>query len=285
MASNQMTADSRRTLAVFFAALVIFCGFFDFMAVHYKGGTYNIMWSVTIATLLAFWITKRDLRTLGWGWGPWRYEWMAFLIPLAYCAVAYALIWAKGWGGFYNTEFVAQTRDRFGLTGWSDSAVLAYFLPLTAFLGMPGSLSSALGEEIGWRGFLVPELAKSMTFSRVALISGVIWSAYHLPIIVFGSYHNNSPNALPLAGQLVMFFTGVISASVIIAYLRLKSGSLWSAAVFHASHNLFIQRIFNPLTIEYPHTAKYVDELGLVLPLTMVPVAVYFFVKGRKEFG
>ena len=97
--------------------------------------------------------------------------------------------------------------------------------------------------------------------------------------------HNNSPNALPLAGQLVMFFTGVISASVIIAYLRLKSGSLWSAAVFHASHNLFIQRIFNPLTIDYPNSAKYVDELGLVLPLIMVPVAVYFFVKGRREFG
>src|SRR5437868_5519515 len=106
-----------------------------------------------------------------------------------------------------------------------------------------------------------------MTFSKVALISGVIWGAYHLLIIVLGTYHNNSPNALPLAGQLVMFFTGIISASVIIAYLRLKSGSLWSAAVFHASHNLFIQRIFNPLTIEYPNSAKYVDELGLVLPL------------------
>jgi membrane protease YdiL (CAAX protease family) len=285
MASHQMNADSKRTLAVFFAALVIVCGFFEFMAVHYKGGSFNVMWSVTIATLLAFWITKRDLRTLAWGWGPWRYQWMAFLIPLAYCTIAYAIIWAEGWGGFYNAKFVVETRERFGLTGWNDGAVLAYFLPLTAFLGIPGSLSSALGEEIGWRGFLVPELAKSMTFAKVTLISGVIWGAYHLPVIVLGNYHNNSPTALPLWAQLVMFFIGIMSASVIIAYLRLKSGSLWSAAVFHACHNLFLQRIFNPLTIEYSNTAKYVDELGLVLPLTMVPVAIYFFIKGRREFG
>jgi len=285
MSGNQMSSDSKRTLAVFFTALVIVSGFFDFMAVHYKGGSYNVMWSVTIATLLAFWITRRDLRTLGWGWGPWRYQWMAFLIPLAYCAIGYALIWAKGWGGFYNPDFAVQLRGKYGLTGWSDSAVLGYVLPLTAFLGMPGSLSSALGEEIGWRGFLVPELAKSMTFSKVVLISGVIWGAYHLPLILLGTYHNNSSNALPFAGQLVMFFTVIMSASVIIAYLRLKSGSLWSAAVFHASHNLFVQTIFNPITIQYPNTPKYVDELGLVLPLTMLPVAVYFFVKGRREFG
>jgi hypothetical protein len=47
-------------------------------------------------------------------------------------------------------------RERFGLIGWSDLAVLAYFLPLTAFCGISNSMSSALGEEIGWRGFLVP---------------------------------------------------------------------------------------------------------------------------------
>ena len=82
-----------------------------------------------------------------------------------------------------------------------------------------------------------------------------------------------------------MFFIGVMSAAVIMAYLRLKSGSLWTGAVFHASHNMFIQTIFNPLTVQYHDTAKYTDELGLVLPLTLVPVAIYFFLKGRREFA
>src|SRR2546430_1382585 len=37
---------------------------------------------------------------------------------------------------------------------------------------------SALGEEIGWRGFLVPELARSMSFSAVALTTGIIWATW-----------------------------------------------------------------------------------------------------------
>jgi membrane protease YdiL (CAAX protease family) len=64
-----------------------------------------------------------------------------------------------------NTGFAAHLRERFGLIGWSDLSTLAYFLPLQAFFGTSNSMSSALGEEIGWRGFLAPELARSMRFS------------------------------------------------------------------------------------------------------------------------
>ena len=54
-----------------------------------------------------------------------------------------------------------------------------------------------------------------------------------LPVILLGNYHNNSQAALPRWGQVVMFFIGVVSAAVIMAYLRLKSGSLWTGAVCH----------------------------------------------------
>jgi hypothetical protein len=120
-------------------------------------------------------------------------------------------------------------------------------------------ISSALGEEVGWRGFLVP-------------------------VILLGNYHKNSQVALPRWGQVVMFFICVVSAAVIMAYLRLKSGSLWTGVVFHASHNMFIQTVFNPLTIQYHDTAKYADELGLVLPLTLLPVAIYFFLHATVFF-
>ena len=258
---------------------------FYYLAVHYHGGTFKLMWVPTIAAILTLAILKRDLRTLGWGWGRWKYQWLAFLIPLAYCVIAYVIIWSAGWGGFYDAKFIAKTRESLGFAGWSDFAVLLYFIPTTAIYGLPGSLSSALGEEIGWRGFLVPELSRSMSFTGVALTSGVIWFTWHLPVILLGNYHNNSPAALPLWGQLLMFFICVVGAAIIMAYLRLKSGSLWTGAVFHASHNMFIQTVFNQLTIQYHDTAKYADELGLVLPLTMVPVAIYFFVRGRREFS
>jgi hypothetical protein len=46
----------------------------------------------------------------------------------------------------------------------------------------------------------------------------------------------------------------------------------------------FIQSIFNPLTIQHAATPRYVDELGLVLPLVMLPIGTYFFFRGRRQF-
>lgn len=43
------------------------------------------------------------------------------------------------------------------------------------------SIFLGLGEEIGWRGFLVPQLAKLTTFTWVALISGIIWASGIFP--------------------------------------------------------------------------------------------------------
>jgi uncharacterized protein len=66
--------------------------------------------------------------------------------------------------------------------------VIAMFVVLTGttgmFTGTTGmftGVAAAAGEEIGWRAFLVPELAKVLPFTGVALVSGLIWAAWHYP--------------------------------------------------------------------------------------------------------
>jgi len=49
-----------------------------------------------------------------------------------------------------------------------------------------------LGEEIGWRGFLVPELYKNNSFLKTAMISGAIWALWHYPIIIFSDYNGGT---------------------------------------------------------------------------------------------
>jgi membrane protease YdiL (CAAX protease family) len=46
-------------------------------------------------------------------------------------------------------------------------------------LGLPLNFVTALGEEIGWRGFLVPTLHERLKFAAVCLISGIIWATWH----------------------------------------------------------------------------------------------------------
>ena len=140
------------------------------------------MWMPAVAAILTCRILGRPLRTLGLGTWNGRYVLIGYLIPIAYCLVASLGIWIFGFGGFPNTEFVRQTAEAFGLGGAPDWVVIAMFVVLTGTTGMLSGVAAATGEEIGWRGFLVPELAKVLPFTGVALVSGLIWAAWHYPI-------------------------------------------------------------------------------------------------------
>ena len=102
---------------------------------------------------------------------------------------------------------------------------------LTGSLGLVGKLSRALGEEIGWRGFLVPELAKVVGFPAIGLISGLKWAVYHYPVLLFADYNAGGPAWYGLSCFTLM----VIASSYIMAWLTLRSGNLWPAALFRAA--------------------------------------------------
>ena len=70
--------------------------------------------------------------------------------------------------------------------------------------------------------------------------------------------------------------------SFIYTWFRIKSGSLWTAVILHASHNLFIQNFFTPLTQDTGNTAYYIDEFGIVLPVVGICFALYYWNKRSK---
>ena len=60
-------------------------------------GTYELglMWSPAIAALLTCRLHGLSLESLGWTWGPWRWQSLAFALPVGYTAIAYSLIWCR----------------------------------------------------------------------------------------------------------------------------------------------------------------------------------------------
>jgi membrane protease YdiL (CAAX protease family) len=140
------------------------------------------------------------------------------------------------------------------------------------------SLLSSTGEEIGWRGLFVPELAKVTSYRKTLMISGAVWTLWHLPLILLADY---SLPGVPKWYAVLMFTLVVMGINTAICWLRLKSGSFWTAALFHASHNLFIQSIFTPLTIQTKLTPDIIDEFGIGLALVGVVIAIIFLQKGK----
>ena len=234
----------------------------------------GLMWCPGIAALLTCRLRGEGPERLGWRWGAWRWQWTAYLVPLAYAAFAYAIVWTTGLGGYGNPEFIEKIGKALGGSGaphWLTTA--AYFL-LLGSVGMARSLSTALGEEIGWRGFLAPALVARLGFTGGALVTGVIWGAWHLPILLFADYNAGTPWWFAMPCFVVL----VLASSVMMTWLRLRSGSVWTAAVMHASHNLFIQAFFTPITAPRGSITPYaIDEFGFMVPLVMVLVALVFW--------
>lgn len=238
----------------------------------YVGG---LMWSPGLSGMLTRKIYGQSLSTLGWKWGEPRFQVMSYLIPLFYATIAYAGVWLFHLGGFYDHDFLSRITQSFALGTLPAWVIIPMYFVLAGTVGMVRSCSSALGEEIGWRGFLVPQLAKTSGYTATALISGLIWSLWHYPILIFADYNSGTP----IWYGLTCFTVMVVSISFVFTWMRLKSGSLWTGVLLHASHNLFIQGFFDPITTNTGRTKYIIGEFGAALPLISILFAIFFWSK------
>ncbi len=235
---------------------------------------YGLMWCPALAALVTCRVLGRNIRSLAWRWPKGKYIALAYFIPLAYATLAYGAVWGFRLGD-WNSEFVSQIARDLGLRGMPAWGSLAIYVVLFGTVILLRSLASALGEEIGWRGFLVPELAKQNTFTKLSLLTGAIWAVWHSPILLFADYNAGTNRWYALGCFTVM----VVSMSFTMAWLTLKSGSLWPAALFHASHNLFIQAILENLMRNTGQTLWYTTEFGAALAVTSAAFGVYFWTR------
>jgi membrane protease YdiL (CAAX protease family) len=121
-----------------------------------------------------------------------------------------------------------------------DMGVIALFV-----LGL--GLIGAVGEEVGWRGFLLPKLMNGGA-RHPYLATGLIWAVWHLPLIAFGGYYQTDR---PLRMAFV-YGVAIIAMSFLISELRVQSRSVWVAAAMHAAHNFFFQFAVPALILRAP---------------------------------
>jgi len=112
-----------------------------------------------------------------------------------------------------------------------------------------------------------------MNFTKASIIVGVIWILVHVPLIVFADYYTSST---PVWHGLICFSVAAMGVNMAINWLRLKSGSVWTAVIFHAVHNQFVQDL-DPLIIDTGLTQYFTSEFGVMLALAGVIVGWVFW--------
>jgi len=200
-----------------------------------------LMWAPGVAGVATSLVVYRSVQPLGLAVHrrTWRWALLCLCIPVAYTLLVYPALSALG-----------VVRLGHG------NIQPAFFL-----LGMLVSLRTALGEELGWRGFAAPVMERLFGFLPGQLALGLVWFLYHLPLLLLTDY---GKSAHPVYGN-AMFLASVVGLSLFLGWVRRAGGSVWPCALLHASHNLVFLHLFDPLTPTSPAAGWLVGEQGALL--------------------
>jgi membrane protease YdiL (CAAX protease family) len=206
-----------------------------------------------IATRLAF---QRNLEGFGFKIGELRWWLLAIVIPIVTGLVTFGTAWVTGIAPFLPDKAVAM---------------LALPALQTMLIMICWNIVSATGEELGWRGLLVPELGRFTTFTWIAIGSAFIWFCWHLPLMLIGVYGDGS------LYSIVMFFLAMIGGSTLFAWIRLRSGSIWPAALLHGVDNYFTQSFYPVITATTAAGEAMLGEFGWYIVLISIIIGLLFW--------
>lgn len=213
--------DKRQAWLFAIATLLVSWGFEALIIAKGGVGALGMPWLVALMcipgamSILARLVLGSGFADAGFRLGAFRYHAYALAIPLLLALLS---------------GLIASMLDiRHYALGASGAAAVALFV-----LGL--GVAGVVGEEIGWRGFLLPKLISGGA-RRPYLATGLVWAAWHLPLIAFGDfYQTDHPWRLALA-----YGVGIVAINFLVCELRMRSGSVWVASTIHAAHNFFFQ--------------------------------------------
>lgn len=131
------------------------------------------------------------------------------------------------------------------------SGAAAAFNILASFLA--GTLF-ALCEEVGWRGYMLPQMMRGFGVVAAMLIVGFLHGVWHLPLLLATDLYHASGDPWIVAP---LFLVTLTLAGVFYGYLRITTGSIWPVAGAHAAVNVAwgismeVSQTKSPLVLEY----------------------------------
>ena len=202
-----------------------------------------------LTTLLAAVLARVPLRDLGWK--PrlrqnWRWLLAAWLAPVLLMVLGAALYFLCVPARFdlSGKTFLAQLEA-------AGPEALAQFqaqaLPVSFFLLIQAAAAlsyapfvnifPSLGEEIGWRGVMLPRVKERFGRRKGLLLGGVIWGAWHWPVMLLAGYeYGLSYWGFPVLGMLT-FCLFTTALGIFLDLLYEKTGSIWYPALGHGAVN------------------------------------------------
>lgn len=199
------------------------------------------MWAPAVAAILVQWRYGESIRAgCGLRRGDPRWSILAWLTPVALLGLTITFGYllpcveiTTDYGAFLRGLGLPEAQIEESLAVLEDIPIPIplFFVFQGLVAGLTINAVAALGEELGWRGLLLRELAP-LGFWRVSLLTGALWGLWHAPLIVQG---HNFPDA-PYAGVLVMI-VWTVAVTPVFTYLTVRAQSVLAGTLLHGSFN------------------------------------------------
>jgi membrane protease YdiL (CAAX protease family) len=166
----------------------------------------------------------------------WRFYLGAWLLPFLATAVgaaAFYLLYPQSFDP--NLTALQNLTGAAGATaGMSPWLIFSSVTMSILFISSPINAVASLGEEFGWRAYLLPKLVERLNGERrAALLTGVIHGVWHWPLMLMSA--SLLPDWTLLTLLVYLVFTTALS--VLLSWAALRSGSVWPAALGHGVAN------------------------------------------------
>jgi membrane protease YdiL (CAAX protease family) len=245
------------------------------------------MWAPALANIITRLITREGWKDTGLrphfkkGWPYWLAAWfMPALMTLAGAALFFWLYPQYFDANLtYMQNLMAASPGISSMSPWT----LALLQIVQGVLIAPLVNSIAtFGEEFGWRAYLLPKLMP-LGGRKAVLLIGLIWGVWHWPVILMGYEYGFSYPGFPWAGPL-LFLWVTFGLGIFLAWLTLRSKSVWPAVIGHAAINgiagaAFLATGGTPNPLLGPAPQGILGSLGFAL----VALAIFFSRKALKE--
>ncbi len=210
----------------------------------FQGLTMLSMFAPLVAVMLA----DVPLKSLGWRprvRGNLRWYLAGWLCPALLCALGAALYFLlfparfDASGSAILATLSEEARQQFEAQALPSSAfVLIQAVAALSYAPFLNTIPS-VGEEAGWRGLMLPRLKERFGRVRGLLLGGVIWGAWHWPLMLLAGYEYGLGYwGAPVLG-LLLFCLFTVGCGTLLDLLYEKTGSIWIPALGHGAVNAF----------------------------------------------
>jgi len=178
----------------------------------------SMLTAVVCAFIFASCVTSRNknMRKISAVNAPIRWWCLALFMPVLFYLLGYLFLWATG------QEFSLFLDPDLTLSSWILFSLRSILFTL---------LIVAVGEEVGWRGWMLPKLLQQYNPLQSSIILGLVWGGWHFPLF-FNGFYSNSPESI--IGYLLI---GPVYA-ILYAWFYLRTGgNLLLVIVLHTMMN------------------------------------------------